>query len=186
VAERAFGDSPELAARLRRGDAGAFEELVIAHQHRVYGVALRMLGDRTAAEDLAQEVFLRAHRGMAGFRGEAKLSTWLYAIASRLCLSRLAAGPRRGQSAGEEILARLADQGADPSDEAERSEREAALHRAIAGLAEDRRIVIVLCDLEGLSYEETASVLGVPVGTVRSRLHRARLDLKDKLERFLQ
>jgi RNA polymerase sigma-70 factor (ECF subfamily) len=144
-----------------------------------------MLGDRAAAEDVAQEVFLRAHRAIGDFRGEAKLSTWLYAIASRLCLSRLGAGPRRG-TAGEETLARLADAGADPSDEAERSEREAALHRAIAELADDRRIVVVLCDLEGLSYDEIAATLGVPVGTVRSRLHRARLDLKDKLERFLR
>jgi RNA polymerase sigma-70 factor (ECF subfamily) len=81
---------------------------------------------------------------------------------------------------------RRRDAGADPSDEAERSEREAALHRAIAELADDRRIVVVLCDLEGLSYDEIAATLGVPVGTVRSRLHRARLDLKDKLERFLR
>ncbi|HSE95452.1 MAG TPA: sigma-70 family RNA polymerase sigma factor [Methylomirabilota bacterium] len=186
MADGAFGDSPELVARLRRGDAGAFEELVIAHQHRIYGVALRMLGDRAAAEDVAQEVFLRVHRAIGDFRGEAKLSTWLYAIASRLCLSRLGAGPRRGATADEEALARLADTGADPSDEAERSEREAALHRAIGELADDRRIVVVLCDLEGLSYDEIAATLGVPVGTVRSRLHRARLDLKEKLERFLR
>src|SRR6185436_20364273 len=87
-------DPPGLLARLRRGDPRAFEELVIAYQHRVFGVALRMLGSRAEAEEAAQEVFLRAHRAIADFRGDAKLSTWLYAIASRLCMNRLASGER--------------------------------------------------------------------------------------------
>ena len=161
------GDEAHLVDRLRRGEPRAFEELVIAYQHRVFGVALRMLGSRAEAEELAQEVFLRVHRAIAEFRGDAKLSTWLYAIASRLCLNRLASS-RAG-----------------PADELERSELEAALHRAIAELSEERRIVVVLRDLEGLSYEEIAAALELELGTVRSRLHRARMDLKEKLERFL-
>lgn len=184
VREEPTGDPPGFLERLRAGEARAFEELVRGYQHRVFGVALRMLGNRAEAEEAAQEVFLRVHRAIGEFRGEAKLSTWLYAITSRLCLTRLAAGERRVAREGEETLARLADGHATPAAEAERSELEAALHRAIAELPEERRIVVVLRDLEGLAYEEIAEALEMPVGTVRSRLHRARMDLKEKLERF--
>src|SRR5213592_5321169 len=100
-------DPPGLLPRLRAGDPRAFEEFVIAYQHRVFGVALRMLGNRAEAEEVAQEVFLRVHKAIGDFRGEAKLSTWLYAIASRLCLNRLASGERRVSREGEESLERL-------------------------------------------------------------------------------
>ena len=183
--EGRIGDDPHLVDRLRQGDPRAFEDLVIAYQHRVFGVALRMLGSRAEAEDLAQEVFVRVHGAIAEFRGDAKLSTWLYTIASRLCLNRLASSERRMIREGEETLTRLASSHASPAAELERSELEAALHRAIAELPEERRIVVVLRDLEGLSYEEIAEALELELGTVRSRLHRARADLKEKLERFL-
>jgi RNA polymerase sigma-70 factor (ECF subfamily) len=179
------GDDAPLVDRLRRGEPRAFEDLVIGYQHRVFGVALRMLGNRAEAEELAQEVFLRAYRAIGEFRGDAKLSTWLYAIASRLCLNRLSSGERRMARQGEETLTRLASSEIGPAEELERSELEAALHRAIAELADERRIVIVLRDLEGLSYEEIAAALELEPGTLRSRLHRARMDLRDKLERFL-
>src|SRR2546430_5022667 len=94
------GHGSDLEDRLRRGDPRAFEELVIAYQHRVFGVALRMLRSRGEAEEIAQEVFLRVHRSVGEFRGEAKLSTWLYAITSRLCLNRLASAERRHPRAG--------------------------------------------------------------------------------------
>ena len=84
-----------LVVRLRQGDRRAFEDLVIAYQHRVFGVALRMLGNRAEAEEIAQETFLRAHRALPEFRGEARLNTWLCGIASRLCLNRLASADRR-------------------------------------------------------------------------------------------
>ena len=178
-------DDDVLLARLRKGDARAFEEMVIRYQHRVFGVALRMLGRRAEAEEVAQEAFLRAHRSVGGFRGDAKLSTWLYAITSRLCLNRLASADRRRVRHDEEALARAADEGASATDQLERREREAAVHRAIAELSAERRLVLVLCDLEGLSYEEIAHALEMPVGTVRSRLHRARMDLREKLEKAL-
>jgi len=178
-------DAPALLERLRAGDARAFEELVRAAQHRVFGVALRMLGSAAEAEEIAQEVFVRAHRGLADFRGDAKLSTWLYAIASRLCLTRLGSSERSMVRQGEESLMRLAHPATGPDAALEQSELETALHRAIAELPEERRIVIVLRDLEGLSYEEIARALDLELGTVRSRLHRARMDLKGLLERFL-
>src|ERR671925_2445868 len=100
-------DPPGLLERLRAEEPRAFEELVITHQHRVFGVALRMLGNRAEAEDIAQETFLRAHRALGEFRGEARLSTWLYAIASRLCLNRLASAPRRLERGDDAALLRL-------------------------------------------------------------------------------
>ena len=178
-------DERDLVARLRAGDAGAFEDLVRRYQHRVFGVAVRMLASAAEAEEIAQEVFLRVHRSIGEFRGEARLSTWLYAIASRLCLNRLATADRRRPREGDETLLRLPSGVPDASAVLERGELEAALHEAIAGLPEDRRIVVVRRDLEGLAYEDIAVVLDLELGTVRSRLHRARLELKAKLERFL-
>jgi RNA polymerase sigma-70 factor (ECF subfamily) len=185
VGDGAEADSRHFLDRLRRGDEAAFEELVIAHQHRVFGVALRMLGNAAEAEDVAQEVFLRAHGGLRAFRGDAKLSTWLYAITARVCWSRLGSAERRAGRAGEEALLRLSDPGPGPAGSLERGELEAALQRAIAELPEERRMVVILRDVEGLSYEEIAGALDLELGTVRSRLHRARQDLKDKLLRFL-
>jgi RNA polymerase sigma-70 factor, ECF subfamily len=178
-------DAPAFLRRLRAGDARAFEEFVHLYQHRVFGVALRMLGSAAEAEEIAQEVFLRAHRALAEFRGDAKLSTWLYAIASRLCLTRLGSSERSMVRQGEESLLRLPHPASGPDAAIEQGELEAALHRAISELPDERRIVVVLRDLEGLSYDEIAAALGLEPGTVRSRLHRARMDLKDKLERFL-
>jgi RNA polymerase sigma-70 factor (ECF subfamily) len=178
-------DDPEFLRRLRAGEMRAFEEMVIAYQHRVFGVALRMLGNAAEAEEMAQEVFLRAHRALGDFRGEAKLSTWLYTIASRLCLTRLGSSERSLVRQGEESLLRLPQDTGGPDAALEQSELEAALYRAIAELPDERRMVVVLRDLEGLSYEEIAAALDLELGTVRSRLHRARMDLKDKLERFL-
>ena len=178
-------DPPGLVARLRAGDPDAFEELVRAYQHRVFGVAVRMLGDRAEAEEIAQEVFLRVHRSVGEFRGESKLSTWLYAITSRLCLNRLASSDRRQRRADPDALHDVPSSTADASAELERGELETALRDAIAALPEERRIVVVLRDVEGLSYEEIASALELELGTVRSRLHRARTDLKSKLQRFV-
>jgi RNA polymerase sigma-70 factor (ECF subfamily) len=183
VREDTSGDA-RLVERLGAGDSRAFEDLVIAYQHRVFGVAVRMLGNRAEAEEVAQEAFLRAHRGLASFRGDAKLSTWLYAITSRLCLTRLASAERRAPRGGEPELLRLADPG-DPRSYAERHEIEAALHRAIGELPEERRIVVVLRDFEGLAYEEIADALDLEPGTVRSRLHRARQELREKLEKYV-
>jgi RNA polymerase sigma-70 factor (ECF subfamily) len=156
---------------------------VIAYQHRVFGVAVRMLGSRAEAEDVAQETFLRAHRALPEFRAEARLGTWLYAIVSRLCLNRLAA-PERRLAGGEDALAAAPSLEPDAATTLERAERDAALRDAIAALPEERRILVILRDLEGLSYEEIAEALALEPGTVRSRLHRARMELKLKLERF--
>src|ERR671936_1657017 len=176
-------DETALLARLKAGDTKAFETLVITYQHRVFGVALRMLGSRAEAEDVAQETFLRAHRAVADFRGDARLGTWLYAIASRLCLNRLAS-PDRRVARGDDVLVDVAASTPDAAAVAERAELDAALRAAIAELPDERRLVLVLRDVEGLSYEQIAEALALDLGTVRSRLHRARMQLKEKLERF--
>ena len=181
--ERTVGELA-LVESLRRGKAEAFETLVVTYQHRVFSIALRMLGDRGEAEEVAQEVFLRVHRSIQSFRGEAKLSTWLYAITSRLCLNRLKS-PGRQRRVGEAALARIANGHPDPGATLEASELQGALHRAIAELDEERRIVVVLRDLHGLAYEEIAAALDLELGTVRSRLHRARMELKQRLEGYL-
>jgi RNA polymerase sigma-70 factor, ECF subfamily len=178
------GDDAELVRRLRASDPRAFEELVIAYQHRVFAVAARMLNHRAEAEEIAQEVFLRVHRAIGDFRGDAKLSTWIYAITSRLCLNRLATSERRLVREDDEALDRLPGQEPDAATELERRQLRAALRQAIAALPEDRRIVVVLRDLEGLAYEEIAEALDLELNTVRSRLHRARLELKEKMEKF--
>ena len=178
------GDDADLLDRLRAGDPRAFEDLVRRYQHRVFGVALRMLQNPAEAEDIAQDVFLRVHRAIGTFRGDAKLSTWLYGIASNLCLNRLASASRTRTRHDEDALMQAASDVPDATAAMERTEVEAALHQAIAELPDERRIVVVLRDLEGLSYEEIAEALDLEVGTVRSRLHRARMDLKSKMERF--
>ncbi len=177
------GDSASFLDRLRAGDADAFEALVRTYQHRVFGIALRMLGSAAEAEETAQEVFVRVHRSIAGFRGDAALSTWLYAITSRLCFTRLGAADRRFVREGEDALVDVRDDAPDPPATLERHERERAVQRAIAELPDDRRIVVVLRDLEGLTYEEIAGVLELEVGTVKSRLHRARMELRARLEK---
>jgi RNA polymerase sigma-70 factor, ECF subfamily len=181
--EALAADPRGLLARLRAGDPRAFEELVITYQHRVFGVALRMLGSRAEAEEIAQEVFLRAHRSLGDFRGEARLGTWLYGIASRLCLNRLAS-PDRRVARGDAALTDVPAATPDAAAEVERAELDAALRVAIGELPDERRLVLVLRDIEGLSYEQIAVALTLDPGTVRSRLHRARMQLKEKLERF--
>lgn len=177
-------DAPEHLARLRAKEPAAFEELVLAHQHRVFGLALRMLGSHAEAEDIAQETFLRAHRALPEFRGEARVGTWLYGITARLCLNRLASAERRLAGGGSDALAAVAAGEPDAGARLERSELDVALHEAIAALPEERRAVVILRDVEGLSYEEIGQALALEPGTVRSRLHRARLEIKAKLQRF--
>lgn len=158
---------------------------MVTYQHRIFSIALRMVRDRGEAEEIAQEVFLRVHRSIREFRGEAKISTWLYAITSRLCLNQLKSAGRQ-RRAGGAALEQIADGHPDASATLEASELRAALYRAIAELDDERRIVVVLRDLQGLAYEEIAAALDLELGTVRSRLHRARMELKERLERHFR
>jgi RNA polymerase sigma-70 factor (ECF subfamily) len=176
-------DLPEhlLIARLRRKDPNAFEAMVRAHQDRVYDFCVRMLSDREEAFDLTQEIFISIHQHMDQFRADAKLTTWIYRIARNHCLNRLKYLKRRGRGRSDEfgesneLSITEAMGGASQPDDAvhARTERE-LVHKAIAMLEEDQRALVVLRDVEGLSYEEIMEITELAEGTVKSRLHRAR------------
>jgi RNA polymerase sigma-70 factor (ECF subfamily) len=177
-----------LLARLRRGDERAFTELIRRHQDRVFDLGYRMLGDRQEAEDLSQEIFVAVHRGLKTFRGDSKLSTWIFRVAKNHCLNRLVylrrhgAGRTQGLDEGPEPTVDPA--AARPDRQLERRERRAILERALAELDEAQRMIVVLRDIEGLDYEEIAGVLDEPLGTVKSRLHRARAALAQVVARL--
>jgi RNA polymerase sigma-70 factor (ECF subfamily) len=187
-----------LLRRLRERDERAFKEMVEAYQDRVFNLLFRMIGKREEAEDLAQEVFVTVFKSIDQFRGESKLSTWLYRVAANHCKNRIKYLARRyDRSTGEldEAAERAAAaQGGAPvgagridaPDRAfEGAETERIVQRAIAELDEDHRLVVVLRDIEELAYEEICEITGLPEGTVKSRLHRARLALKEKLAKHM-
>jgi len=180
-----------LVHRLRRGDRSAFELLLKAHQDRVYDFCVRMLADREEAFDLTQDIFLSVHQNLEHFRADAKLSTWIFRIARNHCLNRLKYLKRRGRGRSEEygeaneLSITESMGGSNRPDEAVLAAREKALvHRAIAELDEDQRSLVVLRDVEGLSYEEIMDITELPEGTVKSRLHRAREKLVGILARL--
>jgi RNA polymerase sigma-70 factor (ECF subfamily) len=176
----------DLVARWQRGEEEAFEALVRRHQLRVFRLLLRMLGSREEAEDVAQEAFLSLHRHGHRFRGEARFSTFVYRVAANAALNR-----RRTLGRSRTRERQLAERQAagtdlpvaprDPEDAAVGSELQAEVQRALLDLPEDLRAATVLYDIEGVSYGEIAQVLGIPEGTVKSRIHRARRALRDRL-----
>ena len=171
-------DELALVERCRQGDLTAFEEVYRAHSGRLYSVACRMLGNPTDAEDLLQEIFLAAHRKLDSFRGESALGTWLYRLATNLCLDHLRSrAARTGQMTGplddEPGLTDVSSRGL-----AERTLARMDLERALAHLPEGCRAAFVLHDVEGLEHREVAEVLGIAEGTSKSQVHKARLRLR--------
>jgi RNA polymerase sigma-70 factor, ECF subfamily len=192
LAEVHLGDA-DLVERARGGDTNAFGELVRKYQDRVYNTCWRMCSDRTEAEDLAQEAFVKAFQALGGFSGRSQFYTWVFRIAVNLVLS---ARRRRKRAATYSLdAARNHDPGEDgkllamhlaalnplPGEQVARNEQEVAVLQALGRLDEEHRVVVVLRDLEDLGYDEIAEILGVPSGTVKSRLHRARLALREEL-----
>jgi RNA polymerase sigma-70 factor, ECF subfamily len=176
----ASGDAQdELLARLRRRDEQAFRELVTRYQGLVRAYAAGILGDRQEAEDAAQECFIRAYRRLGAFRGDAPLQTWLLRICRNHCLDRLRARPSVQLVELHEDLAQGASD-TTTTGAAMRVERE-SLVSALGALPDVLQQAVVLRELRGLSYQEVASALGVPVGTVRSRLSAARVQLRASL-----
>ena len=180
-------DDQPLIEAARAGQSQAFGELVRRHQDRLYPTLLRLTGSAEDAQDLLQESFFRAYQKLGRFRGGSSFYTWLYRLAVNLALShrRRRRGPVRLSElsvAGGEGLDPPSDPGrSDPSMPVELAERDAIIQDALDALAPDHRAVVVLKEFDGLRYEEIAAILEIPVGTVRSRLHRARLDLRDRL-----
>jgi RNA polymerase sigma-70 factor, ECF subfamily len=183
-------DDSRLVQRLKRRDEAAFTELVRRYQDRVFGLIYRMLGDRAEAEDVAQEVFVTVFKSIDGFRGDSQLGTWLYRVAANHCKNRLKYLARRARSAQREYTEgdHPADTSAGPSARiagpeaaAVGRETERLVQEALAALPEDQRELIVLRDVENLSYEEIGAVTGLVEGTIKSRLHRARLALQKRV-----
>lgn len=180
----------ELVLRWRAGDPAAFEVLVRRHEQRVFRLLLRMLGTREEAEDVAQETFLSLHRHGRRFRGDARFSTFVYRVAVNAALNRRRSLGR--QQARNEAAARdhaVREGGASglrsPEDALAGAQLQAQVHGALLALPVTLRSPVVLYDLEGLSYGEIAEVLGLAEGTVKSRIHRARQALRERLRRFL-
>jgi RNA polymerase sigma-70 factor (ECF subfamily) len=174
----------QLLGAVRKGDRPAVEELLSRYEANIYRFGLRMCGNEEAAREVLQETLLAAFRNLSSFRGEAAVSTWLYQIARSFCIKE-----RRGEHPTEPLEGRAAERLPEPSPspDANAHGREigAALAAAIAGLPPDYREVLVLRDVEGLSAEEAAAVVGVEVGALKSRLHRARAQLRTELAALL-
>ena len=182
-------DDERAVTRFLAGDVSGFEVVVRRYSGMVFTLAARLVGP-LEAEDVVQETFLRAWRGLTSFRGESALKTWLYAIALNRVRARQGAlaklralfGSRRvGDGADFPLVDSLADSALSPEENAALAEERRRLRKAVLALPEEFRTAVVLRDLEGLSYEEVASVLSVPVGTVRSRLARGRALLREAL-----
>jgi len=188
----AQADISELVRNAKEGDDEAFGMLVEQYQDRIYGYVFRMLHDSDEAEDVAQEVFIRAYQNLAGFREAASFPTWLYRIATNLAIDAARARKSRRTNSFSldepvetdegEMQRQLPADMPGPVDLVESSELQRTVAEAIAQLSAKLRTVITLYDIEGLSYKEIAEVLGCPVGTVKSRLFNARNQLRDKLE----
>jgi RNA polymerase sigma-70 factor (ECF subfamily) len=188
------GSDETLVSRARSGDTAAFDALILRHQDRVYNMAYRMLGNREDALDLSQEVFLTVFRSLGRFEAKARFSTWLYRVTVNRGRDELR---RRGSvkhtrpqsidaARNGENPREIASAGPPPPEEAVGREMRERVEEAIGDLPADTRDVLVLRDREDLSYEEIAEILEIPVGTVRSRLNRARTLLKELLRPILE
>ncbi len=168
----------ELIAKIKKGDMKAFDELVNSYSKRVANIAYSLLSDREDALDAAQEVFIKIHRSVDGFRGDSSVSTWIYRITKNVCTDILRKRKANVISIDnedeDEPKIEIADESTAPEHIAERNAQILAVREAISKLDENMRMVITLCDINGLSYEETATILKCPIGTVKSRLYRAR------------
>ncbi len=184
---------PVLIEAAQEGDREAFDSLVEGHYRSVYNTSYRMLGTPGDASDATQAVFVRVWEALSSFRGDASFSTWLYRITMNVCLDEIRRRKNQplslteeddeGEPAAERDMPDVSDE---PSRTAEQRDLQRLVHEAIARLSEDFRTVIVLYDLRGLSYQEISDVLDIPLGTVKSRLNRARQALRDEMEPHME
>ena len=182
-------EDTDLVAGSKRGDLSAFNALVERYQSRVYNVAARILGDRTAAEDVAQETFISAHRAIGRFRG-GSLRAWLMRIATNHSYDAIRSARRRPEQsldeAGPSLSLPAAPRGSSPEEAALQGELRAEIQRAILALSSDQRATLVLIDVQGLSYQEAAEATRASLGTVKSRLSRARSATRTLLQRRME
>ncbi len=194
----------ELFRRAQAGDRGAYGQIAVRYQHRLYNAIVRMIGDREEAREVTQETLVRGLSKLDSFRGESQPYTWLFRIAVNLAISRLrkvqrrrtfsldAPGGRNGrpghdndQAAG--LVERVqSHEQAGPGEQAEHRERSEQVVAALGRLDAEYRAVLVMRDIEGFDYQQMADVLGLPLGTLKSRLFRARLAMRDELKEYMK
>jgi RNA polymerase sigma-70 factor (ECF subfamily) len=187
-------DETVLVLRAQRGERDAFDALVAMHQRRAYQFAMRLCGNPDDAADLVAEAFIRAYRAIGQFRSAASFSTWLFRILSNVYLDvhrKEKSHPHVSiqdtlDAEDGEVQRQFPDPSAGPEELAEGAERATALLRAIRRLPEIHRVMILLYHTEGKSYEEIAAIVGLPLGTVKSRMNRARLNLRSILEKQVE
>lgn len=179
-------EEARLVALARAGDRRAFEELVRENADRLYAVILRFSADADAAEEVTQETFLRAWRGISRFRGDSRFFTWIYRIGINEAKRRAAREPDPHASLDDEPASDPPDWSEAPQTRLEQSDLRSALERAIRRLPADQRAPLILRDIEGLSTEEAAEVMGLGEAALKSRLHRARLAVRRAVEEHLR
>ncbi len=181
-------NDPVILERFKNGDTSAFQEIVLAYQDTIYGLCFRMLGDHHNAQDAAQDTFLKAYQNLKSFKPDASLYTWIYRIAVNTCIDY------KRRSVSESLFRHLPNNEnsveQEPSDSpspemlSESGQMAAALQQALGKLSKKLRAVIVMKEVEGLSYEDIAGVMDISIGTVKSRISRAREELKVLLKGF--
>jgi len=180
----------DLIQKAKSGDQDAFEQLVLAHQNKVYTICVHMVTDREEAADLAQEAFLKAWRNLSSFQGESSFATWMYRLTTNVCLDYLRKQSRRQNISTAVSLddedsgwTEPADHSQDPQVHLEREERKRALTRALQELPEHHRRPLIMREVSGMSYQEIADALDTDLGTIKSRIARARERLRKILLR---
>lgn len=181
----------DIIKKCKKGDRDAFDELVKMYQNKVVNIAYGMLSDSDDALDAAQEVFIKVYRGLDSFQEKSSFSTWIYRITSNVCADILRKRQRSivavsiNQSEDEKVM-EIKDDAPTPEEYSELSERQAAVREALADIKDEYREIITFFDIEGLSYEKISDILKIPVGTVKSRLNRARAALKKNLSKKVE
>ena len=179
----------DLIRKAKQGDMLAFEELILKHEKIVYNLALRMMNHSEDAMDISQEVFLKAYRSLANFDERSAFSTWLYRITHNTCIDEIRKRKGKQTYSLEEDLEsedgsmqrQVADDGDTPEESLMRKEQKSEILRALDTLSEEHKAAIILRDVKGLSYEEIAEILELSLGTVKSRINRARNQLKTEI-----
>lgn len=190
--ESRWKEDEKLIARVKKGDYDAFERLVLKYEARIFHHCLKFLNNQDEAEDILQETFLQVYKSLDTFRGEAAFSTWLIKIATNNCLMKIRKKKKVDivsidkpiEVDGSQLPREIVDWSKNPFLQVSNDEIRAVLDQAISGLPEDKRVILVLKDVEGFSNIEIGEMLGMSVSAVKSRLHRARLYVRDIVSKY--
>jgi RNA polymerase sigma-70 factor (ECF subfamily) len=185
-------EDTELISAFRGGNKAAFDGLVLKYRDKVFNLCYRFLGDYQDANDSAQDTFIKAYKALKGFRAESSFSTWIYRIAVNTCKNKLKSTDHRsrkltqrldnpGTAGNDGLSMEIADESLSPTMALEKKERTILIQKAINSLPKAKKVMIILRDMEGLSYDEIMTITGLRLGTVKSKIARARSDLREAL-----